>query len=164
MITYLKYSVRPAWVLSKRGWKIYDVPNDHPTLNSCLSCSYFTSMFWVYVSAYNGSFHPNWSSSSSFIHWINVPSRTSRRVFFLKFLKYIHWRWSPALISIKCDCHRWAGAFLQKCCYKWWWRKCLGLDVADLIIIIYKRWKSPIDEVTHGFLKTSQVGLLLWKK
>jgi hypothetical protein len=29
-------------------------------------------------------------------------------------------------------------AFLQKCFYNWWPRKCLGLEVANLVIFILK--------------------------
>jgi hypothetical protein len=35
-----------------------------------------------------------------------------------------------------------AVAFLQKCCYKWLPRKCLGLDVTNFIIFISKKKKK----------------------
>ncbi len=37
---------------------------------------------------------------------------------------------------------RWAVAFLQKYCYKWHPRKCLGLDVANLIIFNLKNGEN----------------------
>ncbi len=46
---------------------------------------------------------------------------------------------SPALIS---DCLRGDVAHLQKCCYKWQPWKCLGLDVTNLIIYIYKNGRK----------------------
>jgi len=44
-ISYLKYSVRAAWVFSKRGWKIYECPkwSSHPQLLS------FMQLLYIYV-------------------------------------------------------------------------------------------------------------------
>jgi hypothetical protein len=37
---------------------------------------------------------------------------------------------------------RWAVAFLQKYCYKWHPRKCIGLDMANLIIFNLKNGEN----------------------
>jgi len=42
----------------------------------------------------------------------------------------------------------WVVAFLQKCCYKWWPGKCLGLDMANLIIFISKKWPKNSLKIT----------------
>lgn len=41
----------------------------------------------------------------------------------------------------------WAVAFLQKCCYKWRPRKCLGLVVANLIIL-FQNWRNKSMKIT----------------
>jgi hypothetical protein len=41
--------------------------------------------------------------------------------------------------TLKKRCPQWALAVLHKCCYKWWPRKGLGVDVANLIILISKK-------------------------
>ncbi len=61
-ISYLKYSVRIAWVFSKRGWKIYEWPkwSSHPQLLSVKQLLYIyvlgpgVSLQWL--------LHPSWSS------------------------------------------------------------------------------------------------------
>jgi hypothetical protein len=40
------------------------------------------------------------------------------------------------------DYPRWDITFLHKCCYNWQPKKCLGLDVVDLIIFIAKNGKK----------------------
>jgi hypothetical protein len=57
----------------------------------------------------------------------------------VRFLKWVHCQGSPALNG---NCRTWAEAFLQKCCYKWRLKKCLGLDVVDLNISISKKWRK----------------------
>jgi hypothetical protein len=96
-ISYLKYSVRTAWVFSQRGWKIYECPkwSSHPQLLSV------KQLVHIYVLGPGVSLQWLLSPKLIFILWINVPSRTSIiRVFFQIFM-YIHWSGSPTLISIK---------------------------------------------------------------
>ncbi len=38
--------------------------------------------------------------------------------------------------TLNCDCPRWAIAYLHKCCYNWQPKKCLVLDVVNLLIFI----------------------------
>jgi len=45
----------------------------------------------------------------------------------------------------------WAVAFLQKCCYKWRPRTCLGLDVVNLIIFRLKMVKNSLKFTKFSF-------------
>lgn len=53
-----------------------------------------------------------------------------------------HW------LALNDDCPKWVVTFFQKCCYKSRPKKCLGLDVADLIIYILKNGEK-IPRVTN---------------
>jgi hypothetical protein len=74
------------------------------------------------------------------------PARLFFSVFFSKFLKQVHWRGSSELISIKWRLSKLGcSIFLQKCCYKWRLRKCLGLEVAILFLFFQKNGeKNPL--------------------
>jgi len=54
-------------------------------------------------------------------------------------------------MSLYSDSPRWIMAFLQKCWYKWWPRKCLCLDVANLIILIFKNGEKNLWKLQFNF-------------
>ncbi len=85
-----------------------------------------------------------------------------RVFFFFKFLKELHcWGCSILItVALNGNCPRWAVAFLQKCCYKWWPRECLGLNAAYFILFYFSKNGENISKshkffgVFFHFLKT----------
>ncbi len=72
------------------------------------------------------------------------------------------WGGSQHYVALNGDCPTWA--FLPKCCYKWWPRKCLGRHVAKFNSFLFPKNREEKSFLNHKNFISCFLFFIFWKE